>query len=65
MYAAVIVPTLKTIVVPLEEESTMDRIEAIRVLAAANVIIMICLGLILTLQVRLLSINKTDFDSCG
>ncbi|KAF5369211.1 hypothetical protein D9757_010034 [Collybiopsis confluens] len=50
VYVAVIVPTLKTVVVPLEEEMLADRIEAVRVLSAANVIIMICLGLILALQ---------------
>ncbi|KAE9400404.1 hypothetical protein BT96DRAFT_881419 [Gymnopus androsaceus JB14] len=50
VYTAVIVPTLKTVVTPLEEETKMDRIEAVRVLAAANVIIMMCLGFILTLQ---------------
>ncbi|KAF9078107.1 Shr3 amino acid permease chaperone [Rhodocollybia butyracea] len=50
VYAAVIVPTLKTVVVPLPEDTHADRIEAIRVLSAANVIVMICLGLILTLQ---------------
>jgi hypothetical protein len=50
VYTAVIVPTLKTVVTPLEGDSKLDRIEAVRILAAANVIIMICLGLILTLQ---------------
>lgn len=51
VYTAVICPTLKTVAIPLEEDTYSDRIEAVRVLAAANVIIMICLGLILTLQV--------------
>ncbi|KAJ3809596.1 Shr3 amino acid permease chaperone [Lentinula lateritia] len=50
VYTAVICPTLKTVAIPLEEDTYSDRIEAVRVLAAANVIIMICLGLILTLQ---------------
>ncbi|PBK72252.1 related to SHR3-endoplasmic reticulum packaging chaperone [Armillaria ostoyae] len=50
VYLTVIIPTLRTIAEPLEEETREDRIEAMRVLSAANVIIVVCLGAILALQ---------------
>ncbi len=55
VYLTVIIPTLRTIAEPLEEETREDRIEAMRVLSAANVIIVVCLGGILALQVSELS----------
>ncbi|KAK0467318.1 Shr3 amino acid permease chaperone [Desarmillaria tabescens] len=50
VYLTVIIPTLRTIATPLEDETREDRIEAMRVLSAANVIIVVCLGGILALQ---------------
>lgn len=56
VYITVIIPTLRTIVTPLVDVDTRgDMVDAMRVLSAANVIIMVCLGAILVLQVR-----KTD-----
>jgi Ca2+/H+ antiporter len=52
VYITVVIPTLRTIVTPLAEETRQDRIEAMTVLSAANIIIMVCLGLVLLLQVR-------------
>jgi len=50
VYVTVIIPSLRTIVIPLEIDSKEDRLEAMRVLSAANIIIIGCLGGILTLQ---------------
>ncbi|KAJ6581278.1 Shr3 amino acid permease chaperone [Mycena capillaripes] len=50
VYFTVVVPTLRTIVTPLAEETRQDRIEAMQVLSAGNIIIMACLGLVLLLQ---------------
>ncbi|KAH8116425.1 Shr3 amino acid permease chaperone [Phellopilus nigrolimitatus] len=51
VYLAVSIPALRTIVDPIEGVDTReDRIEAMRVLAAGNSIIMILLGAILCLQ---------------
>ena len=53
VYATVTIPTLKTVVEPLEVDSHEDRILALRVLSASNVITIMLLGVLLTLQVRL------------
>jgi len=53
VYATVTIPTLKTVVEPLEVDSPEDRILALRVLSASNVITILLLGVLLTLQVRL------------
>ncbi|KAF8227541.1 hypothetical protein L208DRAFT_1424705 [Tricholoma matsutake] len=51
IYLTVIIPALRTIVTPLEGVDTReDRIEAMRVLSAGNVMIMVGLGAILVLQ---------------
>jgi len=50
VYLTVGVPTLRTIVTPLADETRQDRIEAMMVLSAANIIIAVCLGLVLLLQ---------------
>jgi hypothetical protein len=53
VYATVCIPTLRTVVEPLAEVDTQeDRVLALRVLSAANVIVALCLGAILLLQVR-------------
>jgi len=53
IYLTVTVPALRTIVTPLEGVDTReDRVEAMRVLSAGNVMIMGGLGAILVLQVR-------------
>lgn len=44
------IPSLKTIVVPLPEETIAERIEALRVLAAGNTILAMILGLVLAMQ---------------
>lgn len=51
LYLSVTVPALRTIVDPVEEDTREDRIEAMRVLAAGNTIIVVLLGAILALQV--------------
>ena len=52
IYLTVIIPALRTIVTPLERVDTReDRIEAMRVLSAGNVMIMVGLVAILVLQV--------------
>ena len=52
LYLSVTVPALRTIVEPLEGVDTReDRIDAMRVLAAGNTIIVVLLGAILALQV--------------
>ncbi|KAF7317921.1 hypothetical protein MKEN_00880200 [Mycena kentingensis (nom. inval.)] len=50
VYATVVIPMLRTIVTPLESETRTDRIDAMTILSAANIIIMACLGLVLLLQ---------------
>jgi hypothetical protein len=52
VYLTVTIPALRTIVTPLEGVDTReDRIEAMRVLSAGNVMIVVGLGAILVLQV--------------
>jgi len=50
VYMTVIIPTLRTIVTPLAEDSREDRIQALQILSAGNIIVMCCLGLVLLLQ---------------
>ncbi|KAJ7126611.1 Shr3 amino acid permease chaperone [Mycena crocata] len=50
VYLTVVVPMLRTIAAPLETETRADQTEAMTVLSAGNVIIMVCLGLVLGLQ---------------
>ncbi|KAG6855951.1 hypothetical protein H0H87_009117 [Tephrocybe sp. NHM501043] len=52
LYLTVTVPALQAIVTPagVEDVTQEDRIQAIRVLAAGNVIVAVCLGGILFLQ---------------
>jgi hypothetical protein len=51
IYISVIIPMLQTIVDPTVMDTKADRTEAMRVLSAANIIIMVCLFGILALQV--------------
>ncbi|KAG6333542.1 hypothetical protein ID866_5553 [Astraeus odoratus] len=50
VYLTVTIPGLRTIVTPTEVDTRADRIEAMRVLAAGNTIMMVVLGAILALQ---------------
>lgn len=53
MYITVTIPTLRTVVRPVEGVDTrQDQIDAMRVLSAGNTLIMVLLGGILALQVR-------------
>lgn len=52
VYITVTIPALRTIVEPLEDDTRGDRLDAMRILSAGNIIIMLLLGAILTLQVR-------------
>jgi heme/copper-type cytochrome/quinol oxidase subunit 4 len=53
VYASVTIPSLRTIVQPLPNvDSQDDRVEAMRILAAGNTIMIVLLGSILVLQVR-------------
>ena len=57
VYLTVTVNSLRTIVNPVENVDTReDRVEAMRILSAGNVIIVACLGLILALQVSACSL---------
>lgn len=51
VYLSVTIPALRTIVTPAEVDTREDRVEAMRVLAAGNSIMMVVLGAILVLQV--------------
>ena len=52
MYLSVTLQSLRTIVTPVEGVDTReDRVEAMRILAAGNTIIILLLGVILALQV--------------
>lgn len=53
VYVAVTIPSLRTIVHPAEVDSREDRVEAMRILAAGNTIMMVVLATILILQVSL------------
>lgn len=50
VYLSVTIPSLRTIVTPSEADARADRIEAMRVLAAGNSIMMVILGAVLVLQ---------------
>lgn len=50
VYVAVTIPSLRTIVHPAEVDSREDRVEAMRILAAGNTIMMVVLATILILQ---------------
>jgi len=51
VYLTVTINSLRTIVNPVENVDTReDRVEAMRILSAGNVIVVACLGLILVLQ---------------
>ncbi|KAG2150212.1 Shr3 amino acid permease chaperone [Suillus bovinus] len=50
VYLAVSVPSLRTIVTPVDIDTRADRIEALRILSAGNTIMMVVLGAILVLQ---------------
>ncbi|KAF9048280.1 hypothetical protein BDZ89DRAFT_978486 [Hymenopellis radicata] len=50
VYLSVTIPTLRTVVTPAAMDTRSDRIEALRVLSAGNVIIGLCLGGILLMQ---------------
>ncbi|KAG1869579.1 Shr3 amino acid permease chaperone [Suillus subluteus] len=50
VYLSVTVPSLRTIVTPVDVDTRADRIEAMRILSAGNTIIMVVLGAILVLQ---------------
>ncbi|KAL0573818.1 Protein csh3 [Marasmius crinis-equi] len=59
VYITVIVPMLGTTVSPAEITTQPERVEALRVLSAANVIVVICLGAILTLQAGHAYVTRT------
>lgn len=52
LYTTVVIPGVRTVANPLDVDTREDQVEALRVLAAGNTLIMVCLGLVLTLQVR-------------
>jgi ER membrane protein SH3 len=54
LYTTVVIPGIRTVAVPIEGETREDQVEALRVLAAGNTLIVICLGLVLALQARYL-----------
>ena len=50
LYTTVVIPGIRTVADPIPEETRQDQTEALRVLAAGNTLIVICLGLVLALQ---------------
>ena len=63
VYLTVTINSLRTIVNPVENVDTReDRVEAMRILSAGNVIIVACLGLILALQVSACSLILSSFS---
>lgn len=53
MYLTVTIPSIRTVVTPVEGVDTReDQIEALRVLSAGNTLIIVLLGGVLVLQVR-------------
>lgn len=50
LYTTVVIPGIRTVADPIEEETRQDQTEALRVLAAGNTLIVICLGLVIALQ---------------
>ncbi|KIM32798.1 hypothetical protein M408DRAFT_313003 [Serendipita vermifera MAFF 305830] len=50
LYTTVVIPGIRTVVNPIPEETRQDQVEALRVLAAGNTLIVICLGLVLAFQ---------------
>ncbi|KAG2344106.1 hypothetical protein BDR05DRAFT_910796, partial [Suillus weaverae] len=50
VYLAVSVPSLRTVVTPVDVDTHADRIEALRILSAGNTIMMVILGAVLVLQ---------------
>lgn len=67
VYLSVTIPALRTIAIPAEVDTREDRIEAMRVLAAGNSIMMVVLGAILVLQVstsRKADFSRRAFRSC-
>jgi hypothetical protein len=51
LYTTVVIPGIRTVADPLETDTRTDQVEALRVLAAGNTLIVLCLGLVLALQV--------------
>ena len=51
LYVTVTIPSLRTIVTPLQEETKEIQVQALSVLCAGNVIIIVCLLAVLALQV--------------
>lgn len=50
LYTTVVIPGIRTVADPLPDETRQDQTEALRVLAAGNTLIVICLGLVLAFQ---------------
>lgn len=50
LYVTVTIPSLRTIVTPLQEETKEIQVQALSVLCAGNVIIIVCLLAVLALQ---------------
>lgn len=50
VYLSVTIPSLRTIVTPAEANTRAERIEAMKILAAGNTIMMVILGAVLVLQ---------------
>lgn len=65
VYATVTVPAVHNIVDPVpENDNPQEKLASIQVLAAGNVIIAVCLGAILLLQVRCLLLIRFPFYLC-
>jgi len=52
LYVTVTIPSLRTVVTPLQEETKQNQVQALCVLCAGNVIIIVCLLAVLALQVQ-------------
>lgn len=55
LYLSVVVPGVKTIANPQKIETDAERIESLRVIGAANTMMIVCLAAVLLMQVRQLA----------
>ena len=62
VYISVEIPASRTIATPVPDVDTrQDQIEALRILSAGNVIMAVCLGAVLTLQVSILPVSSKEW----
>ncbi|KIY52895.1 hypothetical protein FISHEDRAFT_34242 [Fistulina hepatica ATCC 64428] len=60
VYVTVIIPSLKTVVEPVDVDTEADRQQALSVVSASNVILMGLMGIVLTLQAGQIYAERQD-----